>query len=62
MHATIPTYYLYSLDAIPADVIVGPGSIRVVERGAAACRLRSRSRISACKQAHQADLVDWNPE
>jgi hypothetical protein len=33
MHATIPTYALYGIEAIPADVVVEPGGVRVVERG-----------------------------
>ena len=33
MHATIPTYCLFSIEAVPADVTVGPGGVRVVERG-----------------------------
>jgi hypothetical protein len=33
MHATIPTYCLFSIEAVPADVPVGPGGVRVVERG-----------------------------
>ena len=33
MHATIPTYVLYGLDAIPADVIADTDCVRVVERG-----------------------------
>jgi len=31
MHATISTYCLYGLDAIPADVLVGPNDVQVVE-------------------------------
>ena len=30
MHATIPTYCLYGLDAIPADVIVQEDTVHVV--------------------------------
>jgi hypothetical protein len=33
MCQTIPTYYVYGLDAIPADVIVQGDGVRVVERG-----------------------------
>ena len=33
MFKTIPTYSLYGLDAIPADVIVQRDGVRVVERG-----------------------------
>jgi hypothetical protein len=33
MHATIPTYCLFSIKALPADVVVGPNAVRVVERG-----------------------------
>ena len=33
MHATIPTYALYGIEANPADVVVDPGGVRVVERG-----------------------------
>jgi hypothetical protein len=33
MHATIPTYCMYGLDAILADVIVVEDDVRVVERG-----------------------------
>jgi hypothetical protein len=33
MCQTIPTYYLYGLDAISADVIVQGYRVRVVERG-----------------------------
>jgi hypothetical protein len=33
MHARIPAYALYGLDAFPADVTVGPDEVRVVEWG-----------------------------
>jgi hypothetical protein len=33
MHATIPTYYLYGIEALPADFTVGPDEVRVVEPG-----------------------------
>jgi hypothetical protein len=33
MHATIPTYCLYGIEAIPADVIVEGDDVRVMERG-----------------------------
>jgi hypothetical protein len=33
MHSTIPTYCLYGIEALPADVTMGPGDVRVVERG-----------------------------
>jgi hypothetical protein len=33
MCQTIPTYYLYGLDAIPAHVIVEGDRVRVAERG-----------------------------
>jgi hypothetical protein len=44
MYATIPTYALYGLDAIPADVLVEPGGVRVVERGT--------GRVLATQQAY----------
>jgi hypothetical protein len=43
MHATIPTYCLYGIEAVPADVTVGPGGVRVVERGS--------GRVLATRQA-----------
>jgi hypothetical protein len=33
MHATIPSYALYGLDAIPADVIMEGDRLRMVGRG-----------------------------
>jgi hypothetical protein len=33
MCQTIPTYFVYGLDAIPADVTVQRDGVRVVERG-----------------------------
>jgi hypothetical protein len=33
MPKTIPTYALYGIETIPADVIVGPSGVRVVEWG-----------------------------
>jgi magnesium chelatase family protein len=47
MYATIPTYALYGLDAIPADVLVGPNDVRVVERGIG----RDLATRQACMQA-----------
>jgi hypothetical protein len=32
MHATVPTYCMYGIEAIPTDVVMGPGGVRVVER------------------------------
>jgi hypothetical protein len=32
MHATIPSYYLYGIEAIPTEVIVEPGGVQVMER------------------------------
>jgi hypothetical protein len=43
MHATILTYALYGIEAIPADVIVDPDCVRVVERGT--------GRVLAARQA-----------
>jgi hypothetical protein len=33
MHATVPTDSLYGIEALPADVVVESGGVRVVEPG-----------------------------
>jgi hypothetical protein len=52
MHATIPTHCLYGIEALPADVIVGPGDVQVVERGTG----RVLTTRQACMQAGLATL------
>jgi hypothetical protein len=52
MHATIPTYHLYGIEAIPTDVLVGTGCVRVVERGSG----RVLATQQACMQAGLAIL------
>jgi hypothetical protein len=45
MCKTIPTYYVYGLDAIAADVIVQGDGVRVVERksGRTLCEVKQES-------------------
>ena len=51
MCKTIPTYYLYGLDAIPADVIVQGDGGRVVERGSGRTLVEVRRESDTRKQA-----------
>jgi hypothetical protein len=49
MHATIPTYHLHGIEAIPAHV-VGPNDVRVVERGSGRVLATDKH---ACKEGSQ---------
>jgi hypothetical protein len=51
MHAKIPTYPLYGLDALPADVTVGPGGVRVVERVSGWTLLDVKQELGSCMQS-----------
>ena len=51
MHATIPTYYLYGLDAIPADMFVDRDGVRVVERESGRTILDVKRSPDSCMQA-----------
>jgi hypothetical protein len=42
MHATVPTYSLYGIEALPADVVVKSGGVRVVEPGPGGSWLSSK--------------------
>jgi hypothetical protein len=66
MHATIPTYALYGLGAIPADVTVGPGGVRVVERGSGrvlatqqACMLGGLAILGRRRSAPETMTTSW---
>jgi hypothetical protein len=47
MHATVPTYYLYGIEAIPADVVVRPEDVLVVERGSGQVLVTQQARMQA---------------
>jgi len=51
MCETIPTYYVYGLDAIPADVIVQGDGVRVVERGTGRTLVDVKQESDTRKQA-----------
>ena len=51
MCKTIPTFYLYGLDAIPADVIVQGDVVRVVERGTGRTLVDVKQESDTRKQA-----------
>ena len=51
MCQTIPSYYLYGLDAIPADVIVQGDVVRVVERGTGRTLVDVKQESDTRKQA-----------
>ena len=65
MCQTIPTYYLYGLDAISADVIVQGDGVRVVERRTGrtlvAVKQESDSREQAGVQPVCPSLVQRKP-
>ena len=53
MFKTIPTYYLYGLDAIPADAIVQRDGVRVVGRKS------GRTLVDVKREANSSTPVGW---
>jgi hypothetical protein len=51
MHATIPTYRLYGIEALPTNVIVGPRGVRVVKRGTGRPLVDVKHELDSCMQA-----------
>ena len=51
MCQTIATYYVYGLDAIPADVIVQRDRVRMVERGSGRTLVDVKQESDTRKQA-----------
>jgi hypothetical protein len=51
MCKTVPTYFLFGLDAISADVIVQGDGVRVVERGTGRTLVDVKQESDARKQA-----------